>query len=212
MKIKEIEKKVGMTRANIRYYEKEGLFHPAREKENNYREYSMEDARALQRIKTLRVLGVSVAEIREMEEGSAFLDEVIKKRLEAIEDEKKNLEAVKAACKNILARQLSFDLIEESAPLAETKKEKYFWKERMDEILHEDITVEILTQKQLNTNIGVMLIYGFFLNIIVCLLVGDVMLDYRGAASVLSDGILLHCNCDSSGAAGITLSSQRAGS
>ena len=36
MTIKELEERTGMTRANIRYYEQEGLLAPAR-KENGYR-------------------------------------------------------------------------------------------------------------------------------------------------------------------------------
>lgn len=90
MKIKEVEVLVGINRANIRFYEKEGLISPVREKDNNYREYTMDDVKTLQRIKTLRTLGISVGDIRRMEEGSLFLDEVIRNRLESIEEEKKN--------------------------------------------------------------------------------------------------------------------------
>ena len=43
MKIKEVENRVGMTRANIRYYEQEGLLKPTIRNENNYREYSEEE-------------------------------------------------------------------------------------------------------------------------------------------------------------------------
>jgi len=57
MKIKEVENQVGMTRANIRYYEQEGLLNPTSRNENNYREYSEEDVKQLQRIKILRLLG-----------------------------------------------------------------------------------------------------------------------------------------------------------
>ena len=37
MTIKEIEDRSGMTRANVRFYESEGLLHPER-KENGYRD------------------------------------------------------------------------------------------------------------------------------------------------------------------------------
>ena len=43
MKIKDVEKQVGISKANIRFYEEEGLIHPARNQENNYREYSEAD-------------------------------------------------------------------------------------------------------------------------------------------------------------------------
>ena len=43
MTIKELEALVGMTRANIRFYEQEGLISPTR-LPNSYRDYSQEDA------------------------------------------------------------------------------------------------------------------------------------------------------------------------
>lgn len=42
MNIKEIEERSGLTRANVRYYEKEGLLSPGR-RENGYRDYSEAD-------------------------------------------------------------------------------------------------------------------------------------------------------------------------
>lgn len=53
MNIKEIEQRSGLTRANIRYYEQEGLLRPARQ-ENKYRDYSDEDLETLLRIALLR--------------------------------------------------------------------------------------------------------------------------------------------------------------
>ena len=47
-------------RANIRYYEQQGLLTPAR-RENGYREYSDEDLQTLQKIKLLRHLGLSLS-------------------------------------------------------------------------------------------------------------------------------------------------------
>ena len=38
MTVKEVEERTGLPRANIRYYESEGLIHPARG-ENGYRDY-----------------------------------------------------------------------------------------------------------------------------------------------------------------------------
>ena len=63
MTIKEIEALSGMSRANIRYYEAEGFLSPER-RENGYRDYSEEDLETLKRIKLLRLLGVSLADIK----------------------------------------------------------------------------------------------------------------------------------------------------
>ena len=56
MTIQEVEKLAGMTRANIRFYEKEGLITPERNEANNYRAYSDRDVEALSKIKHLRIL------------------------------------------------------------------------------------------------------------------------------------------------------------
>lgn len=48
--IKEAEMQTGITRQNIRYYEKIGLLQPSREQENKYRNYSEEDIRRLKLI------------------------------------------------------------------------------------------------------------------------------------------------------------------
>ena len=58
MNIKEIEERSGLTRANIRYYEQEGLLAPAR-RENKYRDYSEEDLETLLRIALLFILPAS---------------------------------------------------------------------------------------------------------------------------------------------------------
>lgn len=68
MNIKEVETHSGMTRANIRYYEQEGLLCPARQ-ENGYRDYSQEDLDTLARIRLLRRLGVPLESIRALQRG-----------------------------------------------------------------------------------------------------------------------------------------------
>ena len=55
MTIKEIETLSGLPRANIRYYESEGLIAP-KWAENGYREYSQADAEVLLRVKLLQAL------------------------------------------------------------------------------------------------------------------------------------------------------------
>ena len=47
MKINEAEKLAGITRKNIRFYEKEGLLNPGRSLENGYRDYQPEDVETL---------------------------------------------------------------------------------------------------------------------------------------------------------------------
>ena len=57
MTVKELEERTGLSRANIRFYEQEGLLSPLR-RDNGYRDYSGEDLTTLLRIKLLRQLEI----------------------------------------------------------------------------------------------------------------------------------------------------------
>ena len=72
MTSKEMEARSGVPRANIRYYEAEGLLAPARSG-NGYRDYSEEDLRTLEKIKLLRRLGVTIEALRALRDGRAEL-------------------------------------------------------------------------------------------------------------------------------------------
>lgn len=83
MHIKDVEQRTGLSRANIRYYEQEGLVHPARRK-NGYRDYSPDDLETLLRIRLLRRLDVPIEEIRSMQAGKLSLSEALSQRLAAL--------------------------------------------------------------------------------------------------------------------------------
>ena len=68
MTIKEVETLSGLPRANIRYYESEGLIAPKRA-ENGYREYSQADIDVLLRVKLLRALGLRIDTIKSLAAG-----------------------------------------------------------------------------------------------------------------------------------------------
>ena len=63
MTIKEMEELSGIPRANIRFYEKEGLIAPQRNA-NGYRNYSEEDLNTLKRIRLLRMVHISLEDIK----------------------------------------------------------------------------------------------------------------------------------------------------
>ena len=56
MNIKEAEKATGVSVRNIRFYEQKGLLAPARNQENDYRDYSDADIQRLQLIRAVRTL------------------------------------------------------------------------------------------------------------------------------------------------------------
>lgn len=85
MTIKEIEVLTGMSRANIRFYEKEGLLAPTRN-ENGYRVYSQDDVQTLKRIKLLRLMHISLDEIKRMHQGEEKLSSVLDRQIESLRE------------------------------------------------------------------------------------------------------------------------------
>ena len=100
MTIKELEERTGMTRANIRYYEQEGLLVPAR-KENGYRSYSEEDCEDLLKIKLLRQLQFSLQEIRDLQDGTLSLTQAMEGRSALLERESSELLSARDVCRTI---------------------------------------------------------------------------------------------------------------
>ena len=110
MNIKEIEERSGLTRANIRYYEQEGLLAPAR-RENKYRDYSEEDLETLLRIALLRNLGFSLDEIRQLQSGELELAAAMRERSAALESEGQRLLAARNVCDAISREVTSYSAL-----------------------------------------------------------------------------------------------------
>ena len=115
MTSKEMEARSGVARANIRYYEAEGLLHPKRAK-NGYRDYSESDLAALEKIKLLRRLGVTIEELQALSCGGAELSAVLDRRLAELDGERDALAQVQRVCG---------DLKNAGATFADLDAEKY---------------------------------------------------------------------------------------
>lgn len=102
MTIREVEEQLGVTRANVRFYEKEGLIAPKRNPINDYRDYSKEDVEILRRILYLRSLDVSVEQIRKLKQGKANLHEVLTERATEMETQRKQIEEAGQLCAEML--------------------------------------------------------------------------------------------------------------
>ena len=110
MNIKEMETRTGLPRANIRYYETQGLLAPAR-LPNGYRDYSEEDVTALRRIALLRDLDVSIEEIRRLQQGEVTLKEVLSRRFTDLEQEKQTAEEAKDLCRRLYEEGVTYDTL-----------------------------------------------------------------------------------------------------
>ena len=100
MTIKEIETRTDMTRANVRYYESEGLLEPARS-ENGYRNYSEDDLTTLLRIRLLRTLDFSLEDIRALQKGKAELSDALERQLAALEQREESLRRTREVCRKM---------------------------------------------------------------------------------------------------------------
>lgn len=101
MNTKQVEELTGITRQNIRYYERQNLLEPARDTGNAYRDYSEEDVRRLKLIKMLRMLDMPLKEIAQVLDGEVSLKEAIGKQQENLLHQQKQLQAAVEVCADI---------------------------------------------------------------------------------------------------------------
>ena len=107
MKIKDVEILTGMSRDNIRFYEKQGLLEISRN-ENGYRDYTEDHVQVLKRIKLLRSLNISIEDIKEIQENKVNLSNYLNKHIEVLENEKYNREKMTKLCNQIINDDVNY--------------------------------------------------------------------------------------------------------
>ncbi|GEM_PF-456650 len=132
MTIKEVEALTGIPKPNIRFYEKEGLLAPLRSS-NNYRTYGDEEVERLRRIRILRLMGFTVAQIRLMAEQPGQTQTLMEARAGEIKREMAELDAVYRLC--LEARESGPDFHALDPELLEMKLE---WKRKGRDIMKSD--------------------------------------------------------------------------
>ncbi len=118
MTIKEVEQILEIPRATVRFYEKEKLISPSRNG-NAYREYSNEDIAILKKVIVLRKIGLSVADIKELLDGKASLQELVEKNVADLQERIKELDGVVKICQKMQLRQEDMNSFDET----------YYWEE-----------------------------------------------------------------------------------
>lgn len=110
MTIREVEAQTGLTRSNIRFYEKENLIAPLRNERNGYRDYSEADVENIKKIAYLRTLEISIEDIRVIMSGKISLTEVIQRQTMSIQERMEELNKAKIMCERMLkAGEISYD-------------------------------------------------------------------------------------------------------
>lgn len=98
MTIKDAEERTGLSRSNIRFYEKEKLIEPSRNESNGYRDYSENDVENIKKIAYLRTLGISIEDIRSIISEKVTLQEMLEKQKEVLKNQITDLNKVKLMC------------------------------------------------------------------------------------------------------------------
>lgn len=127
MTIKDMEEKTGMSRTSIRFYESEGLITPER-RENGYRNYSEEDARVLRKVKLLRMMDISLEEVKALCGGEAQLSAALERLEQTMDQRRLHLERTREAAQQMIREEVDFAELdpERYLPLME---EGAAWKE-----------------------------------------------------------------------------------
>ena len=124
MKINEVERLVGITKGNIRFYEKEGLLTPGRNSENGYRDYSEADVIWLKKIKLLRMLDVPIEEILRLKAGSLTLTDAMGRHMIQLERRQANLEAMHALCAELRDSRGTLDGLDADGVLERIRRQE----------------------------------------------------------------------------------------
>lgn len=114
MNIKEVEALLHVSRSNIRFYEKEGLLRPER-RDNNYRDYSTEDAETLRKILVLRKLGFSLEEIAGIQKGALSLTDAAAENIQRLEREMEALSGALRVTQSICRSNSGYDTMDAAA-------------------------------------------------------------------------------------------------
>ena len=157
MKIYQVEELVGITKKNIRFYEDQKLLCPKRNPQNDYREYSLEDVRQLEKIKLLRKLSVPIEEIRLIEVGKVSLTQSMNQQIERIEKELQNAELMKELCARLRDEATDLKTLNASFYLSEM--------ERMENqgTKFKDIQKEDINRKKKSGAVGAALVFCLIL-------------------------------------------------
>jgi len=108
MNITEVEKEVGLNKANIKYYQGDGLLAPGKNSESGKTDFSPEDIAALKKIKMLRIAGVPLQEVKSLILSNRSMVETLNQTEALLNDQIVVLEEKKALCDTMRLRAESF--------------------------------------------------------------------------------------------------------
>lgn len=127
MTIKEAEERTGLSRSNIRFYEKEKLIEPSRNESNGYRDYSENDVEHIKKIAYLRTVGISIEDIRGIISGKVTLQEVLERQREVLKSQMTDLNRAQLMCEKMLEEEhISYEKLQVEQYVTELQD---YWKD-----------------------------------------------------------------------------------
>ena len=187
MKIYQVEELVGITKKNIRFYEEEGLLCPKRNPENDYREYSLEDVRILEKIKLLRKLSVPIEEIRLLEKGHLSFAQSMSLQIERLEKEQQSAEVMKELCARLRAENEDMQKLDASRYLKEMEDMEQQGTKFVD------IEKEDINRKKKYGAIAGACIFGVIMLLVLVALIYAVVVESAPVLTMLIPGVIILC-------------------
>ena len=104
--INQVEQLTGVSKRNIRFYEKEGLIQPERNEANGYREYGEEEVRNIKIIRMLRMLDMPLEEIKSLLANKNSLDVAVAEQKKRLEQQAQELQLAIQFCDRLRNQEL----------------------------------------------------------------------------------------------------------
>lgn len=101
MNAKQAEQYTGISRRNLRFYEQQGLIHPARNPANDYRDYSQQDIDTLKFIRALRMLDTPLEDIAACLQGKTTVADLAAAQEARLQQRRKELDLSIAFCRKL---------------------------------------------------------------------------------------------------------------
>ena len=122
MNIKQAAEQSGVSSPNIRFYEKEGLMTPARNRGNAYRDYTAKDVRTLKLIRMLRMLDVPLPTIKAVLRGEQPLQQALKAQQTVLEQQAAHLAVAMQFCADLVRQRPQAETLDVDACLTRMEK------------------------------------------------------------------------------------------
>ena len=122
MNIKQASEQSGVSAPNIRFYEREGLLTPARQRGNSYRTYTEENIRTLKLIRMLRMLDVPLPTIKAVLRGEQPLQQALQAQQTVLEQQAAHLAAAMQFCADLAWQRPQAETLDVDACLTRMEK------------------------------------------------------------------------------------------